>query len=146
MVYQTPTHRTHGNKQSIWEQSPRQLGADLDNVAPGAKFVDLGADSLDTVSRDQSCKRSVHAAALCCESTLLCYPSRTLAHPALHGPLLLPRSRIANAPQVHIFHRPPPQVRSCWRCAPDSRSAPFPIQILMCSESSKRLPPPRLRS
>ncbi|KAF8061963.1 acpP1 [Scenedesmus sp. PABB004] len=26
-----------------------QLGADLDKVAPSAKFVDLGADSLDTV-------------------------------------------------------------------------------------------------
>lgn len=26
-----------------------QLGTDLDKVAPDAKFVDLGADSLDTV-------------------------------------------------------------------------------------------------
>ena len=26
-----------------------QLGTDLDNVEPGSKFVDLGADSLDTV-------------------------------------------------------------------------------------------------
>ncbi len=54
----------------------KQLAVELDTVHPGAKFADLGADSLDTVSYQTMSQTIISTLSTVCSTILLFFVFR----------------------------------------------------------------------